>query len=183
MYLSNYISIYLSIRPTRRSIYQTLNLSIYLSIRDVETSPRGLCRKTGHRCKEGEKQSRACEKIAASVVFVAQRTAVWISTRANWICIIVCFSCVKRMFIQNTFSFDLSRIFFQLSPMFLFSSIHFECFYRPDAQSIMFLFSSIHFQCLYRPDAQSIKCLSEQAAVKSKGRRSEEAAAKSKGCR
>ena len=71
------------------------------------------------------------------------------------------FSCVKSTFIQNTFSFD--RIFFQFSPMFLFSSIH--------------------FQCLYRPDAQSIKCLSEQAAVKSKGRRSEEAAAKSKGCR
>ena len=44
--------------------------------RDVETSPKGLCRKTGHRCKEGEKQSRACEKIAASVVLVAQRTAV-----------------------------------------------------------------------------------------------------------
>ena len=37
---------------------------------------RTRCRKTGHRCKEGEKQSRACEKIAASVVLVAQRTAV-----------------------------------------------------------------------------------------------------------
>ena len=57
--------------------------------------------------------------------------------------------------------------------MFLFSSIHCQCLYRPDAQSIysehvfiwldiffqfspMFLFSSIHCQCLYRRDAQSI---------------------------
>ena len=46
----------------------------------------------------------------------------------------ICFSCVKSTFIQSTSSFD--RIFFQFSPMFLFSSIHFQCSYRPDAQSI-----------------------------------------------
>ena len=96
-------------------VYLCLSMSIYVYLaqsRDVETSPKGLCRKTGHRCEEGEKQSRACEKIAASVVLVAQRAAVWISTRAIWVCIINCFSCVKSRFIQNNLSFDLSRIFF-----------------------------------------------------------------------
>ena len=33
-------------------------------------------------------------------------------SRAIWVCIISCFSCVKSIFIQRTFSFNLSRIFF-----------------------------------------------------------------------
>ena len=38
--------------------------------------------------------------------------SIYLSTRAIWVCIISCFSCVKSIFIQSTFSLDLSRIFF-----------------------------------------------------------------------
>ena len=55
---------------------------------------------------------------------------------------------MKSTFIQNTFSFD--RIFFQFSPMFLFSSIHFQCLYRPDAQSIYLDAQSIYLSAKKR---------------------------------
>ena len=41
------------------------------------------------------------------------------------------------MFIQNTFSFDLSRTFFQFSHTFLFSSNHFHRFFISELLSLI----------------------------------------------
>ena len=96
--------------------------------RDVETSPKGLCRKTGYRCKEGEKQSRACEKIAASVVLVAQRTAVWISTRAIWVRIILFFLCEKHVHSEHVFNWFVTGIFFNFRTCYCFLPFIFNAY-------------------------------------------------------